>query len=230
MKRAGISISFETLIGLVLAAVLIPGLILVIVNVGGILTNKPDQSTLNSFDALVLTINQLTAAKETSPGEPGGKVSAIKSNEVGNLFIDEIPFSLQENFGLVGFDKDVIPQRCGPLGIDSETLAVAMKKPAQCLKLPCLCIAKLGTTDQSVNNYISCETLKNVKSIDATPESKNHNNYGITASEQNLVLWSDCGARGSFGVKNIKIIRTPTTDNKEGPFNLLFDISPITRK
>jgi hypothetical protein len=80
----------------------------------------------------------------------------------------------------------------------------------------------------SVNNYLFCETVKNVKSISASLRSTEQNNYGKSHPEgaggNNLAIWSECGITGSFGVKNIRIIKLPS--GEPNTFNLLFDILP----
>jgi hypothetical protein len=228
MKKGAIALTLENIIGLILAAILIPALIFFVVSIAGLISTTPDQSTVNSFDALILTINQLVNAS----GDKEIDIVAYPDKKIipssGNSYQVVIPYSLQDDFGIVAFDKEQITQRCGTGDPDLE-------KPAQCLKLPCLCMVRLDATWKTSFGGIDpvferCETVKKVKSISATPESSKSGNYGLVhetgAGGNNLVLWSECDPDPDFGVKNIKIVRLPV---EEGAFNLLFDVSPIKR-
>ena len=222
MKRGSINLTLENIIGLVLAAILVPAIIYFIVGVTGLLSTTPDQSTVNSFDALLITINQLVNAS----GDKEIQLAAYPDKKIipssGNAYQVVIPYSLEDDFGLIGFDRDVLGQYCGTFNPD-------MDKPTQCLRLPCLCLARLGVA--TVDNYERCDTLKKVKSVSVTPESTQFGNFGkiheTGAGGNNLVLWSECSPAPGFGVKNVKIVRVPS--GEAGTFDLLFDISPVKR-
>ena len=233
MKKASLNLSLETIIGLVLAAIIIPGLVIFGASILGVIQNNPDQSTTNSFEALTLSIEQFVSsdAKDIDPakGKELGNGAKILPSEQNQFFL-QMPYSLQDDFGLLAFDDAELEQTCNPTFSFTETI----KKPTACLQLPCLCLSKLGKTNNE-GNIIKCESIKNVASISTTPDSSNHGNYGEIHAKglggNNLALWSECGgylAPGtSFGVKNIKVVKLPATE--EGKFNLLFDIAPVVR-
>ncbi|HME87409.1 MAG TPA: hypothetical protein VKE88_03285 [Candidatus Nanoarchaeia archaeon] len=234
MKKASLNLSLETVIGLLLAAIIIPGLVIFGASILGIIQNNPDQSTTNSFEGLVMSLNSFIATKaedinQTTGKElqSGGKIKIIPTKQ--NEFVLELPYSLGDDFGLLAFDDAELEQTCNPTFSLSETI----KKPTACLQLPCICLSKLGKTNDE-GNIIKCETIKNVVSIAATPESSEKGNYGELHTKglgYNLALWSECGGLfgpgTSFGVKNIKVVKLPASE--EGKFNLLFDIAPVQR-
>lgn len=208
-KKGSLNLSLENVIGLIIGSVLILGLIFFVASITELFVNNPEQGTLNNFDAVVITINQLVEAKGEKKVE-GVRNVEILPNEKGELFAD-IAFYMQDDYGLIGFDKEKIEQTCGVFDPNLE-------KPANCLKVPCLCLAKIqwGLTKYgSVNNYENCETLKDIRYIYATQNLAFNlgEQHKETPGKNNLAMWSECGAQGSFKVRNIRLLKVLDGDN-----------------
>jgi hypothetical protein len=221
-RKGAIEFVTRNIGGLVLAALVIVGLVAFVSNIIDAVFNAPEDATFDNFDALVATIDKLV--KKTTDEQ---EVAIVEGERIEISTTDGttsaiLPYYIQDEYGLVGFDSDKVGQTCDTFNRD-------MVKPDSCISLPCLCIAKLGafagSFRGSVNNYVRCETLKNVKYISASPQldinyGKNHPSVGGTS----LAMWSDCGLTGKkAGVRNIKISRIPTP-NLQGTFNLFFEV------
>ena len=239
-KKAGLDLSLENVIGLIIGSVLILGMIFFVASITDLLSNRPEQGTLNSFDALVITINQLVETEKVDKEDvvKGVRNVYIRPSKGGELFAD-IPFFIQDNYGLIGFDSDSdkVEQTCGGVGF----IDIDMEKPAQCLKVPCLCLAKLKSAItsfnptklkfRSVNNYERCETLKGVRYIYTTKEDEKTltfnlgKQHAVKGGNNYLAMWSECGTQGSFKVRNIRILKVIDGDS----IDILFANVPETK-
>lgn len=227
MKKASLELSLENVIGLIIGSILIFGLIFFVAGITDLLTNKPEQGSLNSFDALVITINQLKEAKDIKDegkAVEGAETIVIKPSKTGELFAD-IPFYIQDNYGLIGFDRKKIEQTCGRFDPD-------LKKPAQCLKLPCLCLAKIKWglfTYGSADNYERCKTLNGIRYIYTTknflPKFNLGEQHKFKDGNNNLAMWSNCGNQDSFKVKDIRVLKFIEGSN----IDILFANVPETK-
>lgn len=217
-KKGGLNLSLENVIGLVIAAVLIPAIIIFSTNVTDLISAKPDQGTLNSFDALVKTINQLVETKDvTADGIPAKEYNdvTIIPNEENKLQV-VVPLNIQPGFEIVGFDKGN-----SELLRDCISIKYPLKKPAQCTNLPCICLGKYKSSKSY--DFLRCQSFDEVVFISATNSGEIRYNNGDTHSSgaggQQLSI-SDICKVAKFDVKNIKIIKIPNGDK----FNLLFEI------
>ncbi len=211
MSKGSLNISLETVIGLVLAAIIIPGLFFFSVNLLDLVTNKPEQSTLNGFDGLMIKINQLVDGTLNNAGN------------TDKTFID-VPYFIQNDYGLIGFDSNFVHQTCGLRNID-------LKKPISCLPRQdaCFCLDKSGWGLDDVQNWQKCQTIKDVRYVYVTKESVSNSGtkHDSISEGNNLALWSGCD-QGTFGVKNIRISKIKAREDSK-IYDLVFQIpSPIT--
>lgn len=219
MKRGGLQITLDNLIGLVLGAILIGALIFFVGGIYNIFSNKPDQSAIDNLQALSIVINNLTVATGGESFTFNGHPIEIRSEELGKKFTAKVPIYIQDDFGIVGFDSDITGQTCGPRHLD-------LKRPvALCPQAPCVCLDKLGYI--TVNDFKSCRPLDNVKYISATT-SWGKLNYGVPhPTGDTLALWSGCMLGPTFQVRTINIIREPS--DEPGKYNIKLDLVQESR-
>ncbi len=223
MKKAGLNISLENLIGLVIGTVLIIGLIFFVANISELFMNKPEQGTINSFTALNILIKQLIESKEVD--DEGKAITELRNVKIlpnkggkkGELYAD-ISFFMQDDYGLIGFDRNEIKQTCG--AFDPE-----LEKPDQCLKVPCLCLAKTSMAFSwrlRKITYENCETLKNIRYISAVKNLIFNlgEEHELSSGNNNLALWSECGTQSSFKVRNLRVLKVLTQE--ENKYDILF--------
>lgn len=225
MKKGTLSLSLENLGGLILAAVVIIGLVFFAAQIYSILVpSNENKVAIDNFEAMILTINQLVEAKGYTLTPEGKEITMVSdSNNVQVIFPYYLPGEQTDTGGyaIVVFDKEEIKE-IFPTPIQSY------KKPSQCTDLPCICLVNLIAPKHriSVDNPLSCETIKNVKYI-STKATTSVNNFGepheTGAGGNDLLIKSTCEGVPAFGVKNIKIIKLPSSET--GKFNLYFDIS-----
>ena len=224
MKSKKADLQWDTTIGLIIIVLLIPISYIFITNILTLLTNKPEQSTLNSFESVEMAIKKLTGEiKEEEKVEVAGQEVEVKE-EKGESFI-VIPYFIQDDYGLVGFskDRDKIEQECG-------FPDVTLTKPPICLRTPCLCLSKVGWGISDVENYVKCSSFNNVRNFYSEKDSllnlgKPHPpTNSVNTNYNNLAIWSECGNQDSFRVKNIKITRLKT--DKDKVYDLVFNVLP----
>ena len=236
MKKAALNISLGELIGLILGTGIILVLLFFVVGIIDVVKEKPEQEMLVNFEALTISINELMTKQsgESLSARPDVKITPAQGNAVQII----IPLYIEENYGIIGFDKEEIGQTCG---IFNDNI----KRPKACIELPCICLGKLGW--KSIDESTLCKTIKDVKQIYVAKkegETDFNFNYGaarkLTKTEDiadlimswfenpvmyDLVLWSECSPDPDFNVKDIKIIKLPS-QTENGKFDLLFDVLP----
>ena len=197
MNKKAIGLSLTTIVGLVLAIVIIGSTAYLFARIGRIFfTPKIDQATEASFNRLVDEINDLL--------EDESKYSTT------------LPYYIHEDYVLVGFDDSEI------FDISYTPSPKKIERSDKCKYNSCICLAK---KDKDSLNYLTCKIFEKIKTFNAKPSTAANNNFGAEKIKDgflDLLIYGQLkSGHPRFGVKNINIEKRISSDDK---FLLYIDI------
>ncbi len=152
MKKASLSISLEQVILLIVVAMLIPVILTVTNNVAGLFYSKSDQSTVNNFNNLAESIEELSnsAVGKEKPIEltEDGKYQIHQSEKNNNIAYVDVYFYMKEGYSLVGYNK-------------IESISEDSTRPKECGIKACICLF----SDENLKNLEKCSSFDKISKI-----------------------------------------------------------------
>jgi len=166
-KKASVDQSISTIVGAVIAIILLIGISALIFSIVGVFTDKPDQGTINNYNKVVEGINTLFA-KEYSDKDymacyiPLGYIkpnwafvgfpkAPSKTTQGGKRF-------LGEEFDDCVSSKCEIKEHCG--------VSESVVKPRKCSYNACLCLCNGGVGDVSGDDCFKDQCIKFTNKIE----------------------------------------------------------------
>lgn len=211
MKKAQFAFN-NTLIGLIIAAIIIIPLFMAVENIYSAVLIKPDQDTTNNFDRLINEITTLTTPAQTS------QETETKQQT------EEKDFMIQKGMGWVGFDSDVTKYKSSVI-FNLGSAEHDLKRPTACLGKTCICLIKnLNNKDDS---YQECKTLQNIRYISAEVKD-NKNNLNLGESNGHGVYMVIFNNDDDFGIRTVDITVNPLS-NDATKFDLFLNILEKTQ-